>query len=389
MNKRIPPVPGTRLIPLLLILSFLLAVSPGFAQVDVTPRRSIQIQTGFPAGGDERIYPLPYFWFNRDDFPWKGTALRLIYVLAYVDSELSWFLPSHPKTALGGGLGGGTIADLITPYVEGERLSQDEFNVGLIGTRIFVNQELAPLKMGGEAELPMNVRLTYGIARGIFTRSGNTAAFVLPREFLTRSVQGELRLGGLDPGLTADRGLEVYASMEAGFRSGFRAFGPEEALYPAQDHYRRSLLSTAAKIAAGRNVYFGRISGGIGEGVDELSAWKLGGNCVGFEPFLHPLHGFYTQEFLAEDFGILSLAWSRRILDGHRLTVHVYADHAEMKLVPPNLQTWIGRSGVGAGIGFRALGGLDWLISYGYGINPTPDGGHGNHEFAVALERSF
>ena len=322
--------------------------------------------------------------------PWHLRNIRaLIYAGLFVDSEVSWFLPSSPKTVIGGGLGGGPLADLITPYVNDEPLSRQEFNVGSIGVRIFAERELANLRVGDEQGLPLNVRLTYAIARGLFSRSGSTAEFVLPPSFSTQSVLAEFRLGGIEPGLTAARGLEVYTSAEEGFRSGFRAFGPEGAPYPEHDRYRTALVSLAAKIPVARSVYSVRLAGAWGEGMDELSAWKVGGNCLGVEPFLYPLHGYYTQEFLAEDFGILNLAWSHQILDDHRLAVHVYADRAATLLVPPNLKKWYDRSGVGAGIGFRGPGSLDWLVSYGDGINANHDGGRDNQEFAVALERAF
>ncbi len=389
MHNLIPPSARARLKSLLLVPILLLGAASAYAQVDVATRRTLQVQIGMASGADERVYPFPYFWFNQNDFPWNGAALRLIYGITYVDSELAWFLPSHPKTAIGGGLGGGSISNLITPYVDGEHLSRDEFNVGGIGTRLFVNQDLAPVLMGGQAEVPMSLRFTYGINQGIFTRSGSTRDFVLPPKFLTQTVLGEFRLGGLEPGLTSDQGLEVYASAEAGFRSGFAPFGPVGNPYPAEDHYTRSLLSASVKIPVGQNVYFGRLAGGIGRTVDEISAWQLGGNCIGLEPFLYPIHGYYTMEFLAEDFGLLNLGWTHRFLEDDRLAVHVYADHADMKLVPPNEPVWISRSGVGAGIGFRTPGRLDWIVSYGYGINATRDGGPGNHEIALALEHSF
>src|SRR5258706_5746024 len=105
------------------------ACTVAFAQVDVEPRRTLQLQLGVPAShGDERLYPIAYFWFNRNNFPWEGTALRLIYSGVYVDSEISWFLPSHPRTAVGAGMGGGAFADLITPYVNGQRLAKQQFN---------------------------------------------------------------------------------------------------------------------------------------------------------------------------------------------------------------------------------------------------------------------
>ena len=60
-----------------------------------------------------------------------------------------------------------------------------------------------------------------------------------------------------------------------------------------------------------------------------------------------------------------------------------------MKLVPPNERRWRDQAGAGVGIGFRTPGGLDWLFSYGYGINAIREGDRGSQEFAVALEKTF
>jgi hypothetical protein len=375
---------------LLLVLVALSAGTFAFTQVDVVPRRTLQFQmesSFYP--GDERPYPIAYFWFNRNDCPRDGTALRVIYAGVYADSELSWFLPSHRRTALGGGIGGGAFSDLITPYVNGNRLAQQQFNVGSLGARLFLNRELAQVRIGDQAELPLNVRVTYGATQEFSSRSSDTHAFALPTDFYTQIVLGEFRFGGIEPGLTANEGLEVYASAEAGFRSGFHAFGPHAALYPEHHDYRRRLLSAAAKIPAGRNTYSARLAGALGTRIDELSAWKVGGNYSGLEPFMFPLHGYYTQEFLAEDFAILNTAWSYQISENHQLAAHLFADLAKMKLVPPNENQWRDQLGAGTGIGFRTPGNLDWLVSYGYGPDAPREGGRGSQEIAVALEKSF
>ena len=50
---------------------------------------------------------------------------------------------------------------------------------------------------------------------------------------------------------------------------------------------------------------------------------------------------------------------------------------------------WHGLFGVGAGIGFRAFGEVDLLLTYGYGVDAVRNGNHGGHEFGIALERKF
>ncbi len=380
---------GTRLV--VAAATALLCGDLAYAQVDVEKRQTLTFQVGAPISREdkERLDPLGYFWFNRNDFPSKGTALRVIFAGPYLDAELSRFLPAHPKTALGAGLGGGAYVDRITPYSRGLPISSQEFDVDSAEARIFADREVTQVKLGDEGALPLDVRLTLGFAREFHRSTGRTKEFVLPAEFSTRYVMGELRLGGIEPGLGARQGLEVYASIDADFRSGFHPFGPAGAPYPEENRYRRSFLSLSAKIPIKRDTYFARVAGGLGQHVDELSAWKLGGNLVGFEPYVYPIHGYYTEEFLADEFGIVNLEWRREIKEEGRLESHVYADYAVVRVVPPGERGRSGWLGVGAGVSFRGPWRTLWLLSYGYGVNAARGGERGSHEVAIALEKSF
>ena len=375
---------------LLLLVTFVLAGGPALAQVDVESRRTAQFQTGFAlAGGPERISPLAYFWFNQNNFPWKGTALRVITAGVFVDSELGWFLPSHPQTAFGGGLAGRFLVDRTAPYVDGGLRAHQQFDSGLASARLFVNREITQVKIGDEGALPLNVRATYEFFRFFFRRASDTHAFVIPADSDLERILGELRLGGIEPGLTSRQGLEVYVAAEAGSRSGFRAFGPLDDPYPDHNRYRRLLVSLSAKIPIGPNTYFARFAGGFGKDLDELTAWRIGGNPVGFETYLYPVHGYYTAEFLAEEFGIANLEWRHELGGDRHFSLRLYADYARISAVPPSDARWHGWSGVGAGLSCRLPGGIESLLSYGYGINALRNGSRGGHEIALALEKSF
>jgi hypothetical protein len=101
------------------------------------------------------------------------------------------------------------------------------------------------------------------------------------------------------------------------------------------------------------------------------------------------LHGYYTREFFADDFGIANLEF-RYLLDEKRhLTAHLYGDWAVIKPVPPQPSDWNNFFGVGAGVGFRAFWGIDMLVNYGYGFNAVRNAHLGGHEAAWALEKQF
>jgi hypothetical protein len=145
----------------------------------------------------------------------------------------------------------------------------------------------------------------------------------------------------------------------------------------------------AAKIPVQQTTFFGRVGGGLGEDLDELSAYKVGGNLLGIEPFTMTLHGYYTREFFADDFGIANLELRQQLTEEHALALHLYGDWAVLKPVPPEAPDWDNFFGVGAGVSFRALWDVDWLISYGYGVNAVRHGNHGGHEVGIALEKKF
>jgi len=353
-------------------------------QVDVEHRRTVTLQTGFPLRGDEQANAFGYFWFNQDQYPWTNTALRVIFAGVFADGELSYFLPANTNIAVGVGLGGGLYIDSITPYRNGEMLSKQRFFGDLAVGRVFVNESIP-----NPTPLPLNLRGTYSATGSWYRKTDTTSDFTIPDDYLTQSLTAELRFGGIEPGLTARRGAELYLGADANYRSGFDAFGRNGALLPEQTKYQRVYGSLAAKIPVQLTTFFARVGGGLGEDLDELSAYKLGGNLLGVEPFTATVHGYYTREFFADDFGIANLEVRQQLTAEHALAAHLYGDWAVLKPVPPAAPDWDNIFGVGAGLSFHALWNVDWLISYGYGINAVRDGNRGGHEIGLALEKQF
>jgi hypothetical protein len=132
-----------------------------------------------------------------------------------------------------------------------------------------------------------------------------------------------------------------------------------------------------------------RIAGGYGEHLDELSAWKLGGNLVNIEPYASTLHGYYLHEFFTDRFVMSNLALSIPVNDKHNLAVHFYGDWANARGVPPLAPEYHNYVGVGSGVSFRGPWKTDFLLSYGYGINAERNGDRGGHEVALGLEKQF
>jgi len=369
---------------LLLLLLVAVGTRSAFAQVDVEHRRSLMVQTSFSANGEEQLGGFGFYWFNENNFPRTNMALRVIFAGIYLGSELSYFLPAATNTAVGLGAGGGAFVDSVTPYVDGERVTARSFYGDAAEAHVFINHTIP-----NPTPLPLNLRGTYTVAGSFYREADSTAGFDLPPDFLTQTFQAEIRFGGIEPGLTGMRGAELYLSADANYRTGFDAFGPAGANYPAHSQYQRAFGSLAVKLPAGPVTVFARICGGIGEDLDQISAWKIGGNLVGVESWSLPVRGYYSREFLADDFTLANLELILPICKKCGVLGHLYGDWAAYKPVPPAAGDWHNLLGVGAGVSLRAFWGIRTLVTYGYGINAVRNGNHGNHEIALALEKSF
>jgi hypothetical protein len=369
------------------------AAHAAVAQVDIEHRRTLSVQTGFAINdSEEKLGGFGLYWFNENDFPWPGTALRVIFAGLYLDGELSYFLPANTNTAVGAGLGGGVFVDNIVPYRQGERLATQEFYGDNANARLFINHELTQIPVGELGALPVNLRGTYIVSGSFYRPTSDTRNFTVPPDFLTQTLLAEFRIGGIEPGLTARQGLELYMAAEANYRTGFDAFGPRGSEFPAHSKYQRLFGSLAGKIPVDATTVYLRVGGGLGEDLDELSAWKLGGNLAGAEPYTYTLHGYYTREFFADDFGIVNLAISQQLTERHNIAVHLYGDYAAVKVldvVTGSADEWHSVFGVGAGVSFRTFWDVEMLVSYGYGINAVRNGDRGGHEIGLALEKKF
>ncbi|HUJ10981.1 MAG TPA: hypothetical protein VL171_13235 [Verrucomicrobiae bacterium] len=356
------------------------------AQVDVEHRRVLTVQSGMSVyHSEEAVDGFGFFWFNENHFPWERTALRLNYAGVYLDGELSYFLPLPTVTAVGIRLGGGGYADDVHPYVQGERIVSQEFDGDSGLASVFIDHQI--LKIAGQ--LPLDVRLTYQVRHSSYRDADHTSDFVLPPDVFTHTVQGEIRLGGLEREITSRRGLVAYVSADANYRDDFRAFGPEGALFPKYSDYQHLVAKLGARIPIDQTTWFLLFTGGTGHHLDELSAYQLGGNIINADPVIYTLHGYYTKEFLVRDFGLVNFEVRQEVNKQHHVTLHLYADCAAARSVPPDDDAKRILPGVGTGVGFRSFWQTDVLLSYGYGFNAVRNGDRGGHEVAVGLERKF
>jgi len=356
-----------------------------FAQVDIEHRRTVTAQASLAVfRGDTKFDGFGYFWFNENNYPWTNTALRVIFAGVYVDSEFSYYVAGNTNTAIGIGVGGGMLVDSCLPYRNGRQLSDQAIDGGDVGGHIFINQTIP-----NPTPLPLNVRGTYSVYKFNYDMSDSIQNFVCPSDFITQTIQGELRFGGIEPGLLSKRGAEFYVSGDANYRSGFDAFGPVGGpVLGDKSNYDRILASLGAILPAGPVTVGARICGAYGDNIDELSAWKLGGNLINVEPYSYTLHGYYLWEIFSDRFVMSNLALSIPVHEKHNIAIHFYGDWANAHLVPPSSREH-NYLGTGAGVSFRGPYKTDVLLSYGYGFNAERNGTSGGHEVTLGLEREF
>jgi hypothetical protein len=358
------------------------------AQVDIEHRRDLIIQSSFAVYQSEQP-PAVFgvFWFNENNCPWTNTALRVLFAGIYGDVELSKFLSFQPTTAIGAGVGGGAYLDSLTPYEKGERLSHQQFYGDSANARFFVNQMIP-----NSAEIPLNLRATYQVKGNSYRDGSGTQNYTLPDNYLTQVLRAEFRFGGVVPGLMAEKGGEVYLALEAAYRSGFDAFGPDGALFEEESNYQRVYGSVSYRLPLGKTLLMARATGGLGESLDVLSSYKLGGHLTGVDQLVYMIHGYYVREIFADDFGLVNLQVRVPLLPESKLTGHLYADHAVANQFDPRtgkVDEWHNFFGVGAGLSFFAPWQTRVLVNYGYGFNAIRNGDRGGHEVGLTLEKRF
>lgn len=370
-------------------LLFGVLASRSVAQVDLAPRRLLLLQSSVAvADSEEQLGGFAVFWFNQDRFPWDNTALRVLYGGIYLDTELSIFWDDEHRSAFGIGIMGGPFVGSITPYVKGERLARQSYYGDVASLRLFLNHELGRIDLLGR-EVPVNLRGTYLVNGQFYRTKESTAGFVIPNDFFQQTIRADLRIGGIRPAVPTREAFEALLGAEAAYRSGFDAFGPVGAPFPAHSEYQRVLASVAGRYPVGEFRLYGRLATGWGTDVDQLSAWRLGGNLMAMEAFSQTLHGYYSREFMAKDFGMVNLEISHPLVEEHQLTVHLYGDWAVLRGVPPLSADWHNYFGTGAGLSFVTIGDIRALVNYGYGINALRNGDRGGHEIGLALQRQF
>jgi hypothetical protein len=276
------------------------------------------------------------------------------------------------------------VLNRFEEYSRGQIDIGNRMEMNKVSGRLFVHQHVVL----NYVEIAQ-VRATYELGYEDFSREDDTAStFTLPQSGLFQTVRVNAGSGKLTKSNFAPKGWEVNVGVEATFRDDWRRWGPPNLWDSRSDFQKFQLDGTYVATPFADQKLVSKFTGGVGNGIDRLSAFKLGGSLTGW-PNAMVLHGFYTREIFAEDFALINFDYVFPILKEQRLALHLYADGAITKRSDISGHAIHGWAGTGSGVSFQGPWETQWLFGYGYGINAQRRGDHGGHELFTQMSKQF
>lgn len=332
-----------------------------------------------------RGYPtvFGYFLWKRKAWPWPSSDFKLTFAGIAADAELTLRSLLSEETDLGFGMNY-RVLKRFEEYRQGQIDIGNRMEVNQVAGRLFVQQHL----MANYAEIGQ-LRGTYEWGYTDYSRDDDTSSnFTLAPDGLFQTLKLNGGSGKLKSSNYSPSGWDFNFGAEATFRDHWRRWGPPNLWDSPSEFQKFQLNSTYVASSFGEQKIISKLSGGVGNDLDRLSAFKLGGSLTGL-PEAFVLHGFYTREIFAEDFVLLNLDYLIPILKEQQLALHFYLDGAATRrgdIPDRDFHDWVGS---GAGMSFKGWWETDWLIGYGYGINAQRGADLGGHEIFTQMSKKF
>ncbi len=241
-------------------------------------------------------------------------------------------------------------------------------------------------RLGDVGPVPLNGLLRVSAVYTDYQRTTLTdASYELPPDEWTGAARAGLRLGGVEPGLSFGRALEVSVWGEARLRDKPASYG-----YSGDRLVRRNANLYWTRIlaswpASGGALVSGGLNAGGGAGLGGPTAYRLGGMLTQTAEFPLILPGYSGQEIQA---GRFVHAWAHAgfpIRGLRRFFADLTAAVATVAPVPGTDSGGVHHVGLSAGISFAPTdGSLRAELAYGY----APTALRGTHRGAQALALS-
>lgn len=365
---------------------FLFAVSAAPAKAQIDDQKRLLLEGGYEDGVGSPGPGAPYgfLFLNRPGAAGPGSAWRLALAPVYLDTELG--LPGifGSRTDLGLGFSGGGYAFGHSELARGDEKGGESF----IGHGGGPSVSLYP-RIGDIGPVPLSGVLRLSAIYTDFQRTARSdPAFEPPPDEWTGVLRGGLRLGGIEPGMDRGRALEfsVWEETRVYDRPAAYGFKGDRSVVRDVNLYWTRLMASLPGPKGTR--VSGGVSGGSGDGIRRLTAYRLGGMLTQTSEFPLILPGYFSQEISARRY---LHAWAHTGLPlSKRFFLDLTAAGATITPVRGTDAGGLHHLGVSAGVSYApAKGPIHALLAWGYAPTALRGTRRGGHAFAFSLEYDF
>lgn len=382
------PEKQRHLTALALVASLVLgSASPSTGQVDDQNRSFIDMGVSIPTEQANPSYTGVIYW-NQLDFPREHINFNMVFAGPYNAFGLIFPEALGPDTALFWRIGSLIYFDSYTPeYVLGRPLRDEEFNGYTGWTSVGLNHEFGTFT---EFNVPLNFSLEYRVGYTTYNKRDQTPpSFRTPSDHIGQELDAKLQFGGVLPGLKNAQGLDLHLRYIVGHRSNWNEWGPESDPFTTYATYQRLIFGAALFAPLIADQTFGlQLTAQKGFNLDRTTMTGLGGSLRTSAEATR-IAGYFTREFLAEDYLLANFSYEIPIIPWQDISLHFYADQAAFRRGDDRAQGWQSATGLGAGVSLTGPFGGEFLVSYGYGIDAIRKGERGGQEVAFKFFMSF
>ena len=353
-------------------------------QIDPEKRQLLQLGYNLPLEGRGPVSGYAFYYRNDPGFLRTNLTLRLAIAPVYIDSELGFSQAMNPRTDLAFGLAGGGFADSYSE-VRGGKLYKDESFTGHGGEMSFsLYHCFNPTQL-----IPLNAVLRLSPHFSTFQEDSRTdPAFELPEARTSINLRAGLRLGGKEPKMFPDLGLELSGWYEGQFRteSGRYGFDGDRRVEPVSHLFWGRALFIYT-LPTWKHNFSVNLTAGTSLRSDRFSAYRLGGLLPLVAEFPLTLPGYYFQEISARRFALLSGQYTLPLDHDKRWTLTALGTVARVDYLSGLDQPGSTHSGVGLGVGYKSPKNTYQVVAgYAYGFNAIRSHGEGAHNIGILFQ---
>lgn len=378
------PVKWQYLIALLLLTGP--AAPIAFAQIDTEDRTFLTLGTAITTGSADPTGSGFLYW-HRTKVPYENTNLGVIFAGPFLSADLIFPNLIGPSTSLG--FSAGTLVYLasFTPeFVGGIPLRNEKLSGYSAWAGVWVNHEFGQFT---EYKIPLNLKIGYESNLAWYQKGDDLRSdYRMPTDPWIHGLETKLQFGGYIPRIRKERAIDLHVRHILGHATNWEDFGPR-GKYNASKNFQKLILSAGLAAPLINDQTFGlRLTAAQGWDLDRSTMYQLGGALLRGEESTR-IVGYYTNEFMAEDYYLVNFSYEIPVTEWRELAVHGFTDHAQFRRTDDRAQGWRQATGVGVGVSFLGPWDSDVMVQYGYALNavrPRPDG---RNEIAIKIGKSF